>query len=35
MASVIEIPQGSKSKSELDKSNGVLMLDRVLFRSIP
>jgi inorganic pyrophosphatase len=32
---LIEIPQGSESKSELDKNSGVLKLDRVLFSSIP
>lgn len=30
---VIEIPKGSKSKYELDKETGVLMLDRVLHTS--
>ena len=31
--SVIEIPQGSKMKYELDKKTGFLMLDRVLYTS--
>ncbi len=30
---VIEIPKGSKSKYELDKETGVLMLDRILHTS--
>ena len=31
---VIEIPQGSKLKYELDKTTGMLMLDRVLYSSV-
>lgn len=31
---VIEIPQGSKSKYELDKPTGLLKLDRVLFSAV-
>ncbi len=31
---VIEIPQGSKLKYELDKNTGMLMLDRVLYSSV-
>ncbi len=31
---VIEIPKGSKAKYELDKSSGLLRLDRVLFSSV-
>jgi inorganic pyrophosphatase len=31
---VIEIPKGSKLKYELDKSNGLIMVDRVLFSSV-
>jgi inorganic pyrophosphatase len=31
---VIEIPQGSKLKYELDKRTGMLMLDRVLYSSV-
>lgn len=31
---VIEIPQGNKSKYELDKSSGLLRLDRVLFSAV-
>ena len=31
---VIEIPQGSKLKYEIDKSTGLLMLDRVLYSSV-
>jgi inorganic pyrophosphatase len=31
---VIEIPQGSKLKYELDKRTGLLMLDRVLYSSV-
>jgi inorganic pyrophosphatase len=31
---VIEIPQGSKLKYELDKKTGMLMLDRVLYSSV-
>lgn len=32
--SIIEIPQGSKAKYELDKASGMLRLDRVLFSSL-
>lgn len=31
---VIEIPRGSKAKYELDKSSGLLKLDRVLFSAV-
>jgi inorganic pyrophosphatase len=31
---VIEIPKGSKGKYEIDKSSGMLLLDRVLFSSV-
>src|SRR5438128_2287290 len=31
---VIEVPMGSKNKYELDKSTGLLRLDRVLFSSV-
>jgi inorganic pyrophosphatase len=31
---VIEIPQGSKSKYELDKETGMLRLDRVLYSAV-
>jgi inorganic pyrophosphatase len=31
---VIEIPQGSKNKYELDKATGLLRVDRVLFSSV-
>lgn len=31
---IIEIPQGSKAKYELDKESGLLKLDRVLFSSV-
>lgn len=31
---VIEIPQGSRAKYELDKTSGLLKLDRVLFSSV-
>jgi inorganic pyrophosphatase len=31
---VIEIPQGSKNKYELDKSTGLLKVDRVLFSAV-
>jgi len=31
---VIEIPQGSKLKYEIDKHTGMLMLDRVLYSSV-
>lgn len=31
---VIEIPAGSKNKYELEKSTGLLMLDRVLYSSV-
>ena len=31
---VIEIPQGSKVKYEIDKNTGMLMLDRVLYSSV-
>ena len=29
---VIEIPQGSKKKYELDKSTGLIILDRILYK---
>ena len=32
--SIIEIPKGSKGKYEMDKSSGLLRLDRVLFSSV-
>lgn len=32
--SIIEIPEGSKGKYELDKDSGLLRLDRVLFSSV-
>lgn len=32
--SIIEIPQGSKAKYELDKETGLLRLDRVLFSAV-
>ena len=32
---VIEIPQGSKKKYELDKETGLIILDRVLHTSVP
>jgi inorganic pyrophosphatase len=31
---IIEIPKGSRAKYELDKSNGMLRLDRVLYSSV-
>ena len=31
---VVEIPAGSKNKSELDKPTGILKLDRVLYSSV-
>jgi inorganic pyrophosphatase len=31
---IIEIPEGSKGKYELDKKNGLLKLDRVLYSSV-
>ncbi len=31
---VVEIPKGSKAKYELDKTSGLLKLDRVLFSSV-
>jgi inorganic pyrophosphatase len=31
---VIEVPKGSKAKYELDKVNGLLRLDRILFSSV-
>lgn len=31
---VIEVPQGSKNKYELDKSTGLLKLDRVLYSAV-
>lgn len=34
LPAVIEIPQGSKLKYELDKRTGMLMLDRVLYSSV-
>lgn len=34
VTAVIEIPQNSKGKFELDKSSGLLKLDRVLFSSV-
>ena len=30
---VIEIPQGSRSKYEVDKTSGLLKLDRVIYSS--
>lgn len=32
--SIVEIPQGSRAKYELDKESGLLKLDRVLFSSV-
>lgn len=32
--SIIEIPKGSKAKYELDKSSGLIKLDRVLFSAV-
>lgn len=32
--SIIEIPKGSKAKYELDKTSGLLKLDRVLYSSV-
>ena len=34
MINLIEIPTGSKAKYELDKTSGLLRLDRVLFSSV-
>jgi inorganic pyrophosphatase len=34
VTAVIEIPQGSKAKYELDKESGLLKLDRVLFSAV-
>jgi inorganic pyrophosphatase len=31
---VIEVPQGSKNKYELDKKTGILRLDRVLYSAV-
>lgn len=31
---IIEIPKGSKSKYELDKKSGLILLDRILFSSV-
>ncbi len=31
---IIEIPKGSRAKYELDKENGLLILDRVLYSSV-
>ena len=31
---IIEVPQGSKNKYELDKETGLLRLDRVLFSAV-
>lgn len=31
---VIEVPKGSKTKYELDKNNGLIKVDRVLFSSV-
>jgi inorganic pyrophosphatase len=31
---VIEVPKGSKTKYELDKSNGLIRVDRILFSSV-
>ena len=31
---IIEIPEGSKGKYELDKASGLLKLDRVLYSSV-
>ncbi len=32
--SVVEIPKGSKAKYELDKTSGLIMMDRILFSSV-
>jgi len=34
LPAVIEIPAGSKNKYELEKTSGILMLDRVLYSSV-
>jgi inorganic pyrophosphatase len=34
VTAIIEIPQGSKAKYELDKESGLLKLDRVLFSAV-
>jgi len=34
VTAIVEIPQGSKGKFELDKESGMLRLDRVLFSSV-
>jgi inorganic pyrophosphatase len=34
VTAVIEIPSGSRNKYELDKSSGMLKLDRVLFSAV-
>ena len=34
VTAIIEIPEGSKGKFELDKESGMLKLDRVLFSSV-
>lgn len=34
VASIIEVPKGSKNKYELDKESGLIKVDRVLFSSV-
>ncbi|MEO8765131.1 MAG: inorganic diphosphatase [Ginsengibacter sp.] len=34
LQAIIEIPEGSKAKKELDKETGMLRLDRVLYTSV-
>ena len=34
VSAVIEVPKGSKTKYELDKSNGLIRVDRILFSSV-
>src|SRR4030095_5459903 len=33
VTAVIEIPQGSRAKYEIDKASGLLMLDRIIYSS--
>lgn len=34
VSAVIEVPKGSKTKYELDKKNGLIRVDRILFSSV-
>jgi inorganic pyrophosphatase len=34
VTAIIEIPQGSRNKYELDKASGLMRLDRVLYSAV-